>query len=117
MARGLTDYLPLKTDVFLILIALSEGESYGYALMEQVHALSGGGVALQAGALYRRLRWLLEEGLIEELEERPVVGEDERRRYYALTGAGRRVARAEARRMRELTELAAARRLGREDGR
>lgn len=111
MAPDSPDYLPLKADVFLILIALSEEESYGYAMIEQVRALSNGRVHLQAGALYRRLRWLLDQGLIEELDERPVGSTDERRRYYALTAAGRAVASAEAKRMSDLARVAAARRL------
>ena len=113
----MTDYLPLKPDVFLILMALSDGESYGYALMQRVAELSNGEVRLQAGALYRRLRWLLEEELIEERDERPAASTDERRRYYALTPRGREVARAEAARMRDLTRTAASLRLIPQEGR
>jgi len=110
-------YLPLKPDVFLILMALSDGDSYGYALMQRVAELSNGEMNLQAGALYRRLRWLLEEELIEERDERSVESTDERRRYYALTPLGRAVVRAEATRMRDLTRTAAALRLIPEGGR
>lgn len=99
-------FLPLKSDVFLILLVLAEGESYGYALIQEVERLSRGQVLLQAGALYRRLRWMLEEGLLEELEERPVAGSDERRRYYGITALGRAVLRAEATRMRSLVGVA-----------
>jgi hypothetical protein len=43
---------------------------------------------------------MLEQGLIEELSESPDPdSQDERRRYYGLTGFGRRVAMAEARRL------------------
>ena len=99
-------FLPLKSDVFLILLVLAEGDSYGYALMQEVDRLSGGQVVLQAGALYRRLRWMLEEGLLEELDERPVADTDERRRYYGITALGRAVLRAEASRMRGLVGVA-----------
>ncbi len=111
------DYLPLKPDVFLILMALSNGDSYGYALIQLVAELSGGKVRLQAGALYRRLRWLLEEELIEERDERPTESTDERRRYYALTPRGWEVVRAEAARMRDLTRTAATLRLIPQEGR
>ncbi len=117
MARRAATYLQLKPDVFLILMALSNGDSYGYALMQRVAELSHGKVRPQAGALYRRLRWLLEEELIEERDERPAEGTDERRRYYALTPRGREVARAEAARMRDLTHTAAALRLIPQEGR
>jgi DNA-binding MarR family transcriptional regulator len=51
---------------------------------------------------------MLELGLIEESDERPDPHlDDERRRYYRITTLGRKVARAEAARMRELAELAA----------
>jgi hypothetical protein len=51
---------------------------------------------------------MLDEGLLEELAERPVpeVGDDERRRYYGVTALGRQVARAEAARMRGLLRAA-----------
>ena len=75
--------------------------------MQSAEEWSGGRVRLQAGALYRRLKWMLEHDLIDELQRRPVE-EDERRRYYGLTRFGQRVADAEARRMEEL--LMAARR-------
>jgi DNA-binding PadR family transcriptional regulator len=64
---------------------------------------------LHAGTLYRALSRLLDQGLIEELDERPDPGGDERRRYYRLTPLGRAVARAEAARL--ASQVVAARRL------
>ena len=53
---------------------------------------------------------MLEQGLIEESDERPDPHlDDERRRYYRLTPFGRKVAQAEAARMRDLVALASAR--------
>ena len=50
----------------------------------------------------------MELGLIEESDERPDPHlDDERRRYYRITPHGRKVAQAEAARMRELARLAA----------
>ena len=95
------ELLPLKPDVFLILTMLAQGSQYGYGIMQAAEEWTGGRVKLQAGALYRRLKWMLEHELIEELQRRPVE-EDERRRYYGLTRFGQRVAEAEARRMEEL---------------
>jgi hypothetical protein len=45
---------------------------------------------------------MLEDGLIEELDERPDEGDDERRRYYRITSFGRKVAVAEARRLERM---------------
>ncbi len=100
-------FLPLKPDVFLILTVLAGGDHYGYGIMQAAEERSVGRVRLQAGALYRRLKWLLKEGMIEEVGERASRDDpEERRRYYRITPFGRRVASHEARRMGEL--LAAA---------
>jgi DNA-binding PadR family transcriptional regulator len=101
------DFLPLKSDVVLILLALAAQPQHGYGIIRDVEARSEGRVVLQTGALYRTLRRLLEEGLIEE-RDRP-AGEsssDERRRYYQPTGLGRRVLDAETERMARLVRAA-----------
>jgi DNA-binding PadR family transcriptional regulator len=97
--------LPLKPDVFLILTILAGEDQYGYGIMQAAEEWSGGRVELQAGALYRRLKWMLEEDLIQEMGERRTPGQ-ERRRYYRITAFGRRVAHAESRRMAELIAAA-----------
>jgi DNA-binding PadR family transcriptional regulator len=59
------------------------------------------------GALYGAINRLVEQDLIEESDERPDPHlDDERRRYYRITPFGRRVARAEAGRLRKLVRLA-----------
>jgi len=106
--RSPEDLVPLKPDVFLILSVIARGEQYGYGIMQEAERLTGGETRLQPGALYRRLRWMLDQGLVEELDERPVPAseDDDRRRYYGVTAFGRRVARAEAERMRHLLGVA-----------
>jgi len=60
--------------------------------------------------LYGSISKMLAQGLIEESDERPDPHlDDERRRYYRVTLFGRRVAQAEAARMRDLVQLATAR--------
>lgn len=67
---------------------------------------------LGAGTLYRSIQRMLEQGLLEEMRERPAPEEDdERRRYYRITRFGSAVARAEVRRLEELLRLARATRL------
>ena len=103
-------FLPLTAVVFEILLALADGERHGYDVMQDVERRTNGRIALHAGTLYRALSRLLDQGLIEELDERPDSGtDDERRRYYRLTPLGRAVARAEADRLR--SQVSAARRL------
>jgi DNA-binding PadR family transcriptional regulator len=67
---------------------------------------------LGPGTLYRSIKALLAEGLIEESSERPDPAlDDERRRYYRLTEQGRGVAAAEAERLASLVRLARSRQL------
>lgn len=100
------EYLPLKADAFHVLLALLAGERHGYAIMRDVAERTNRRVELQAGALYRLLARMLEDGLIIESQRRPAAdADDERRRYYRVTPFGRRVIAADAERM---TALAAA---------
>ena len=102
-------FLPLSPAVFHILLSLADGERHGYALKREISKRTDGKLNLGAGALYGAISKLLEQGLIAESDERPDPHlDDERRRYYKLTPLGRRTAQAEASRMRDLVQLAAA---------
>jgi len=102
-------FLPLPTAVFHILVALADRERHGYSIMQDVSARTDGKVRLSAGTLYSAVRRMLEQGLIEELRDRPdPSSNDERRRYYRLTRLGRRVAIAEARRVNDMLTQARA---------
>src|SRR5215207_3095026 len=108
------DLLPLPAAVFHILLSLGDGERHGYALKREIARRTDGQLTLGAGVLYGSISKLLAQGLIEESDERPDPHlDDERRRYYRITPLGRKVAQADAARMRELVQLAALR-LGRE---
>jgi DNA-binding PadR family transcriptional regulator len=106
------DALPLTPAVFHILLALSDGERHGYAIMREVAQTTNRQIKMGPGTLYGTIKRLLEAGWIEESDQRPDADEDdERRRYYRLTGLGRRVAEAEACRCHELARLARRKRL------
>jgi DNA-binding PadR family transcriptional regulator len=98
---------PLPTATFHILLALSDGERHGYAIIQEVERRTNKRLKLGAGTLYRSLQRMLEQGLIEETGGLldPKEG-DERRRYYRITRFGEAVARAEAKRLTELVRLA-----------
>lgn len=99
--------LPLPLPVFYMLLALCQGERHGYALKREILRRTDGKLNLGAGALYGSIARMVERGLIEESEARPDPHlDDERRRYYRITSLGRRVAQAEALRMRDLVKLA-----------
>jgi DNA-binding PadR family transcriptional regulator len=64
-------------------------------------------VRLLPGTLYNLIKRMLEDGWIEELEERPDPRiDDERRRYYRLTGLGQTVVSLEAERLAGLVHIA-----------
>jgi DNA-binding PadR family transcriptional regulator len=110
MTRSVGDpesLLPLSPTIFHILLALVEGERHGYGIMQETARVSSGRVNLGPGTLYRSLKRLLADGLIEESAERPVPElDDERRHYYRLTPFGLRVAKAEAQRLAALLQTA-----------
>ena len=85
-----------------LVLALLDGELHGYALMRRVEELSDGSVRMGAGTLYGTLNRLLADGLIVETTDRVDRDDDERRRYYELTGGGRGVALDELARLRTL---------------
>lgn len=108
----LEDNLPLTPAVFHVLLALADRERHGYAIMQEVEETTQRRVAMGPGTLYGTLKRLLRAGWIEESEERPDPGiDDRRRRYYRLTGLGRRVAAAEAARLEEAVADARSKRL------
>jgi DNA-binding PadR family transcriptional regulator len=111
-ARTPADVLPLRSVDFLVLLMLGRGERHGYGIMQDVLVHTEGRTELEAGSLYRTIRRLADERLLEEASRRPATeSDDERRRYYRLTPFGRRVVGAEAARLRALVHLAESARL------
>ncbi len=107
---------PLPSAAFQILLSLADQDLHGYAIMRQVAEQTGGGMRLGPGTLYSSIQSLLEAKFIEELDPREDVklGE-ERRRYYRLTSAGRKLARSEADRLADLLRVARSRKILRGD--
>lgn len=105
-------FLPLRTNWFHILLSLSDQDQHGYGIMQEVLERTAGGVRLWPATLYGALRKLIEEGLIEESDERPDPSlDDARRRYYRMTPLGRRVLSAESRRLEDLVKVLRAKRV------
>src|SRR4029450_13789988 len=93
----------LPPAAFHILLAVAERDRHGYAIMQDVFARTDGQLRLGPGPLYGSIRRLLEDGLIEELDERPdPENDDVRRRYYRITRLGRKVAVEESTRLAAL---------------
>lgn len=80
----------------LVLSLLGAGESYGYELIQNVKARSGGQVAWSEGMLYPVLHRMEEGGLIQAEWKAP--GGGRQRKYYRLTPAGRKALKTEQQR-------------------
>jgi len=111
--RSCGRFRPLPASAMHIVVALADGEKHGYAIIRDVAALSGGAVRMGSGTLYGSIKRMLDQGPIEEADERPDPAlDDQRRRYYRLTELGHRVGAAEHRRLLSLVEAARLRQLG-----
>jgi DNA-binding PadR family transcriptional regulator len=103
---------PLTPAVLHILLALSTEERHGYGIMKQVARESSGKVKMGPGTLYGSIGRMIAAGLVRESDKRPDPDlDDERRIYYAITGAGRRALNAELDRYREVVAVATEKRL------
>jgi DNA-binding PadR family transcriptional regulator len=71
----------------LVLAILAEGDSYGYAIIKRVNALSGGNVKWTDGMLYPVLHRLERQGLVAAKWGESETGR--RRKYYRITKYGR----------------------------
>ncbi|MEO8363885.1 MAG: PadR family transcriptional regulator [Ilumatobacteraceae bacterium] len=99
-----TSFLPLPQAQFHVLVALTAGEMHGYAIMQAVEESSDGIVRMGPATLYGTLKRLVDSGLAEELDGKPSPKDDQRRRYYRLTGFGEKVCAAESARLARLVQ-------------
>jgi len=103
------EFKDLSPLAFHILLSLLQGERHGYALKREILARTDGKLNPGPSLLYGNINRLLEQGWIEESEERPDPHlDDQRRRYYRITTDGHAAVRAEALRMKQLVKLAGA---------
>jgi DNA-binding PadR family transcriptional regulator len=94
---------PLALEILLVLL---ERERHGYSIAKAIERRHNT-ARVEAGSLYRTLRTMLRNGLIEESEQRPDPElDDERRRYFKVTSAGRDAAAATARQFGTLVDKA-----------
>ncbi len=94
-------HLPLHPEAFRILLVLRGRELHGYAIVKELERDPGRPGRVLPANLYRRIRTLSEQELIEETDGLG-DGDDERRRYFRITRLGEAVARAEALRLEGL---------------
>lgn len=89
--------------MFQILVALSEGDRHGYAILQAIEERTGGAFRIGAGTLYRAIKQLVDAGLMAETDADDGHAQ---RRTYRLTEAGRARAAADARVFRDIAAWA-----------
>jgi DNA-binding PadR family transcriptional regulator len=89
----LSKELVAASTVPLVLSVLSEGESYGYALIQRVRELSEGQITWTEGMLYPVLHWMENEGLLESEWKESETGR--KRKYYRLRKEGHKALQTE----------------------
>jgi len=94
-------FLPLNPLEFRILLVLAGGPSHAYRIVKEIEARATGEIIYPAN-LYRRIRDLLERGLIEESGSSDAEEGGRRRTMLRASELGRRVGKAEARRLEAL---------------
>jgi PadR family transcriptional regulator PadR len=92
-ALMLTKDLVAASSKPLLLSILTEGESYGYEIIQKVRELSGGQIEWSDGMLYPVLHRLERDGLIEAEWKEAESGRE--RKYYSLSSSGRKALKAE----------------------
>lgn len=100
--------LPLTETTFLIMLSISVQPRHGYAIMQDVKALSHGRVTLSTGTLYGAIKRLLDSGWIVRVEDEDIkeTQTTRTRKAYKLTRHGQRVLQSELGRMKTMIHLA-----------
>src|SRR5688500_18357431 len=109
MTPDVEELPPLPPATLHILLAVADEDRHAYATIQDVETRTGGELRMSAGALYRSVARMVEQGLIEEVAVRRTRADDARRRYYRITDFGTTVARAELRRLAQLVRSGRAR--------
>ena len=103
---------PLPAAAFQILMSLADDDLHGYEIMRRVEAQTDGRTRIGPGTLYSSIQALLDAGFIAEVQShREGELNDERRRYYRMTAAGRKAARDEAGRLADVLRVARAKKI------
>src|SRR3954468_17386159 len=90
-AMKLQKELVAASSVPLVLSILTEGDSYGYAIIQRVKELSGGRIGWTDGMLYPVLHWLEDHDMVSSRWVESEAGR--KRKYYSLKTGGRKALR------------------------
>ncbi len=98
----ITSLLPLSPVVFHSLLAVSQRQLHGYAIMQEVNRRSEDRVGLGPGTLYGAIQRMEDAGLLQKASAPKGEKQETRRRYYSMTVLGRAALHAEADRLEAL---------------
>lgn len=99
------EFLPLRPIEFQVLAALSQGNTHGYAILQEIESRGDGKAVPGLATLYRAIVRLEKETLIARSDNGAADTDDERRRAYSLTALGKAVVEAEAHRLAPMVDL------------
>ena len=95
----------LKPAVFHNLLALFQNSRHGLGIADEVERSTDGAMRLGPGTLYRSLKEMSRDGLVDEVAvQRP--DQDPRRKLYRITARRRKLVRIEAERYESIVEVA-----------
>ncbi|MEO5800503.1 MAG: helix-turn-helix transcriptional regulator [Gemmatimonadales bacterium] len=89
-------FLPLHPLAFHVLLVLLDGPTHGYRIVKELESQPSISHPIMPANLYRRLRDLVDQQLLEEL---PAHDDPRGRRDFRITPLGRKVVASEARRL------------------
>jgi DNA-binding PadR family transcriptional regulator len=93
-----------------VLLSLGDGPAHGYAIGKDIEERTGGRLDPATGSLYQVIKRLTDDGLIRPSAS-PAADADTRRKFFALTAAGRQAAAAELRRLEVIVQAGRKRQL------
>lgn len=94
-----------------VLLAVGDGAAHGYLIGKRIEERSGGRLDPTTGTLYQAIKRLTRDGLLRPVPPHAGAQVDSRRKYFALTPAGREAVAAEIDRLENLVTLARKQRL------
>lgn len=106
----------IKPVHFAVLLSLRGEARHGFGIMEHVNQQLDGGAIVGPGTLYRLLKEMREQEVIERVDPPADQNSDERRQYHRLTSLGLQVVVAESARLRKVLSAAEASELVPEGG-
>ncbi len=92
----------MRQPTYYVLAALLDERLHGYGIIKRTAEMSDGDVRITAGTLYGAIDRLIDQGLVAADGEEVVSGR--LRRYYRITGEGRRAVAVEAARLRAASD-------------